>query len=304
MGQLVEGRWEERPVDDGKDDHGRFVRQQAQFRQWIQADGSTPFTPDSRRYHLYLAHACPWCHRTAITLAYLGLEDAISTSYVHPLMLQGGWRFTEDHPDPIFGYAYVHQLYTRAVDDYTGRVTVPVLWDKQLDRPVSNESEEIIRMIDAGYAEGNLYPEPLRPAIDEVNARVYDTVNNGVYKCGFAGTQSAYDEAYDQLFASLDWLEQRLEGRDWLVGDHVTEADIRLFVTTVRFDAVYHTHFKCNRNRISDLPNLQAHLERVLALDGVRGTVDMPRIKQHYFGSHRSLNPKGIVARGPELPWI
>lgn len=309
MGQLVEGEWEERPVTDGTDEDGRFVRQQAQFRQWIRADGSTDFQPEAGRYHIYLAAACPWCHRVDTVLALKGLKDVISTSFVHPLMLEGGWKFSSDFVDPLFGYAYAHQLYQRADPRYTGRVTVPVLWDKKLDRPVSNESSEIIRMLDLefddlGASGPSLYPEPLRAAIDDVNARVYDTVNNGVYKCGFAQSQKAYEEALGELFDSLDFLERRLEGQTWLVGDQLTEADVRLWVTLLRFDAVYVGHFKCNLRRVADHPNLQALLERILALPGVRETVDIAAIKQHYYGSHPSLNPAGIVPVGPELRWL
>jgi putative glutathione S-transferase len=310
MGQLVRGDWVDERVDAGRDDHGRFVRQQAQFRRWIASDGSTPFAPEAGRYHLYLATACPWCHRTDIVRALKGLQDVVSVSYVDPLMLEGGWRFSEGHEDPLFGYAFAHQLYTRADPGYTGRVTVPVLWDKATDQPVSNESSEILRMFDHGFGAlatdtHQLYPEALRAEIDAWNDRIYDTVNNGVYKSGFAHTQAAYEEAFEALFATLDALEAHLAaGRSWLVGDQLTEADVRLFCTLVRFDAVYVGHFKCNRNRIVDMPHLQALLERALALPGVRETVHMDEIRRHYYGSHRSLNPKGIVPVGPALPWL
>ena len=309
MGQLVNGVWEDRPVTDGSDGDGRFVRQQAQFRRWIRADGSTDFQPEPDRYHVYLAAACPWCHRVDAMLAIKGLREVVSTSFVDPLMLEGGWKFTSDLVDPLFGYAFVHQLYLRADAQYTGRVTVPVLWDKKLDRPVSNESSEIIRMLDlefddAGASGPRLYPAPLRSAIDALNDRIYDTVNNGVYKSGFARTQKAYEEAVGELFDTLAFLEAHLEGRAWLVGDQLTEADLRLFVTLVRFDAVYVGHFKCNLRRIADHPRLQALLERVLAVPGVRETVHMASIKQHYYGSHPTLNPAGIVPVGPELPWL
>jgi len=308
MGQLVEGTWTDERVDAGADDEGRFVRQQAQFRRWIRADGSSDFAPEAGRYHLYLASAWPWCHRTDIVRSLKGLDEVVSRSYVQPLMLEGGWRFDDDHPDPLFGYDFMHQVYTRADAAYTGRVTVPVLWDKHTDQPVSNESSEIIRMFDhemGGLADDtwSLYPEAHRDEIDRWNERIYDTVNNGVYKSGFAHSQRAYEEAYRELFDTLDGLEAHLDGREWLVGDQLTEADIRLFVTLIRFDAVYFTHFKCNRWRIMDRPRLQALLERILDLPGVRETVHIDEIKLHYYGSHRSLNPKGIVPRGPELPF-
>ncbi len=310
MGQLHNGDWEDQRVDAGRDEEGRFVRQQALFRRWIRSDGSTEFAPEAGRYHLYLATACPWCHRTDIVRSLKGLQDVVSVSYVAPLMRQGGWRFADGYQDPLFGYDFAHQLYTRADAEYTGRVTVPVLWDKKTDQPVSNESSEIVRMFDQEFGAlaadtHDLYPEAHRAEIDGWNDRIYEPLNNGVYKSGFAHTSVAYEEAFEELFATLDALEAHLaEGRAWLVGDQLTEADIRLFVTTVRFDAVYVGHFKCNRNRVADMPHLQAHLERVLALQGVRGTLHMDEIKLHYYGSHESLNPKGIVPKGPSLPWL
>jgi len=309
VGQLLDGVWTEERVDAGADADGRFVRQQAQFRQWIRADGSTPFVPEPGRYHLYLAAACPWCHRVDITRHLKGLDEVVSRSFVHPLMREGGWRFADGgYEDPLYGQSFVHELYQRAASDYTGRVTVPVLWDRVLDRPVSNESSEILRMFDAEFdpladPTHSLYPAALRPEIDRWNERIYDTVNNGVYKCGFAHSQRAYEEAFGELFATLDALEAHLEGRAWLVGEQLTEADIRLFVTLVRFDAVYFTHFKANLRRIADMPRLEGLLERVLELPGVRSTVRMDEIKQHYYASHTSLNPKGLVPVGPELPF-
>lgn len=306
MGQLVRGDWVDERIDAGKDDKGHFVRQQAQFRRAIGDD----FPPEAGRYHLYLATACPWCHRLDIARRLKGLEDVISVSYVHPLMREGGWRFVDGgHEDPLYGYDFVHQLYSRAAPDYTGRVTVPLLWDRQGDEPVSNESSEILRMFDHGFGSlatdtHALYPEAHRGAIDRWNERIYETLNNGVYRCGFAHTQAAYEEAFGALFDTLDALEEHLEGRAWLVGDAFTEADLRLFVTLVRFDAVYFGHFKCNRSRISDLPNLQGLLERVYGLPGVAETVHIDEIKRHYYGSHVSLNPKGIVPVGPALPWL
>jgi len=308
MGQLVDGDWVDGNVATPRDTDGRFIRQQARFRRWICGDGSTPFPPEPGRYHLYLASACPWCHRVDIARSLKGLEAVISRSYVHPLMLEGGWRFAEGYEDPLYGLDYAHQLYQRADPAYTGRVTVPVLWDRATDQPVSNESSEILRMLDMAFGEladdrWSLYPEALRPGIDRWNERIYGAVNNGVYRCGFAGSQEAYEEAFSELFATLDALEAHLEGRTWLVGDQLTEADLRLFVTLVRFDAVYVGHFKCNLRRIADMPRLEGLLERVLAVPGVAETVHMEEIKQHYYGSHRSLNPRGIVPAGPALPF-
>lgn len=310
MGQLLDGTWHDGPVTAGADAAGRFVRQQTLFRQWVSRNGSTPFAPEPGRYHLYLARACPWCHRTDITLSLKGLRDVISTSYVHPLMAEGGWRFDDDgYADPLHGAAYVHELYQRANPSHTGRVTVPLLWDRHTDRPVSNESSEIIRMFDGAFDEyaaadaPTLAPAEHLDAIDAWNARTYESVNNGVYKCGFAQTQAAYEEAFTELFRTLDAIDAHLDGRDWLLGDRPTEADVRLWPTLIRFDAVYVTHFKCNLRRIQDYPRLQAYTRRFYALDGVADTVRIDEIKTHYFASHRSLNPTGIVPVGPKL-WL
>ena len=243
MGQLVDGDWVDGNVATPRDTDGRFIRQQARFRRWICGDGSTPFPPEPGRYHLYLASACPWCHRVDIARSLKGLEAVISRSYVHPLMLEGGWRFAEGYEDPLYGLDYAHQLYQRADPAYTGRVTVPVLWDRATDQPVSNESSEILRMLDMAFGEladdrWSLYPEALRPGIDRWNERIYGAVNNGVYRCGFAGSQEAYEEAFSELFATLDALEAHLEGRTWLVGDQLTEADLRLLAPEYGVDHV------------------------------------------------------------------
>ncbi len=305
MGLLVDGKWQDKWYDT-ESTGGRFVRSDTQFRGAITADGASGHPAESGRYHLYVSLACPWAHRTLIMRRLKGLEAALSVSVVEPLMLENGWEFSEAHPEPLFGAAFLHEIYTRAKPDYSGRVTVPVLWDKVKNTIVSNESADIIRMLnqafdDVGARAGDYYPEALREEIDALNERVYDTVNNGVYKAGFATSQVAYDEAVVALFESLDWLEKRLEGKLYLVSDRLTEADIRLFTTLVRFDAVYVTHFKCNVRRIADYPNVRALLRRIYDLPGVEETVSLDHIKRHYFCSHRTINPSGIVPRGPEV---
>lgn len=316
MGNMVDGVWHA----DGlfkSDDKGSFKRPDSGFRDWVTADGEpgpdgqTGHRAEAGRYHLYVSYACPWAHRTMIVRALKGLEDMIGLSVVDPLMRENGWTFATERGgtgDPLHGADYLWQLYARARDGYSGKVTVPVLWDKQRDTIVSNESAEIIRMFNTafdglGAREGNYYPTDLREEIDAVNASVYDRVNNGVYKCGFAKSQEAYDEAVGPLFAELDLLEERLTGREWLVGDRMTEADIRLFTTLVRFDAVYHGHFKCNVRRVRDYPALEGLLERMLAIPEIAATVHLDHIKTHYYASHLELNPTGIVPAGPDLPW-
>lgn len=298
MGHLSDGVWSD-DEQGSTDDGGRFVRGASQFRR---REG-VPFVPERGRNHLYLAHACPWCHRTAIVRELKGLQDTVSVSFVSPLMREGGWRFEAPaYVDPLFGASFVHQVYTRADPHYSGRVTVPILWDRRDQVLVCNESEDIVRMFDEAGTQGpKLYPERLRGEIDEVDALVYDHVNNGVYKCGFARTQAAYEEAFQALFSTLDRLSARLAGHPYLVGDTLTEADVRLFVTLVRFDAVYFGHFKCNRNRIEDDPVLQTYLERLWGMNAFRDTTRFDEIKQHYYGSHRNINPSGIVPAGPRL---
>ncbi|HEX6928559.1 MAG TPA: glutathione S-transferase family protein [Gammaproteobacteria bacterium] len=309
MGRLIDGKWHDQWYDTAKHG-GRFVREDAGFRDWVQADGSTRFAPAGNRYHLYVSLACPWAHRTLIVRALKKLDDIIDVSVVHWYMRENGWTFRKEDDattgDRLFGKEFLHEVYVRAKPGYTGRVTVPVLWDREENTIVNNESSEIIRMLNSefdafGDASVDLYPAALREEIDAVNDIVYDRINNGVYKCGFATTQSAYDEAFVRLFEGLDAMEARLEGREWLVGGQLTEADIRLFTTLIRFDAVYYTHFKCNRFHIRDYANLHALVGRVLAVPGVSETVNMHHIKHHYFVSHDQLNPTGIVPRGPEL---
>lgn len=306
MGFLIDGRWrtdESWPVDSD----GRFVRRSAAFRGRL-GEGDLPAEPG--RYHLYLAHACPWCHRTAITRALEGLEAEVSVSFVEPLMRENGWVFGPETRDPLFGSSFVHEIYTRADPAYSGRATLPILWDKHTGRIVSNESADIVRSFDVAFdvqrggPRVELYPERLRAEIDEINTLMYDNINNGVYRCGFASTQRAYEEAFSSLFSALDAISARLRGRTWLVGDQLTEADIRLYVTLVRFDAVYVGHFKCNRSRIADDPTLDAYLRRLYALSPFRSTTHIGEIKTHYYGSHRSINPTGIVPVGPQLSFL
>ena len=312
MGLLVDGIWHDVWYDT-KDSGGQFIRAASQFRNFITPDGapgptgSAGFKAESGRYHLYVSYACPWAHRTLIFRKLKGLEEHISVSVVHFLMLEKGWVFKPEEgatPDHLFGAAALSEIYTRADPLYSGRVTVPVLWDKQSGTIVNNESAEIIRMFNSafdGITGSNLdfYPEDLRAEIDELNAYVYDAINNGVYKCGFATAQSAYEKNFDTLFAALDKLEQRLDGQKYLFGDRLTEADWRLFTTLVRFDPVYVGHFKCNLRRIVDYPNLYRYLRDLYNHAGVKDTVNFHHIKHHYYGSHKTINPNGIVPLGP-----
>lgn len=304
MGLLIEGRWSDRWYDT-KSTGGAFVRSESRFRDRVAADGSTRFAPDAGRYHLYVSYACPWAHRTLIVRKLKRLEAVIGLSVVEPLMLENGWELAEG-ADPVNGARFLHEVYTRADPAYTGRVTVPVLWDRRTGTIVSNESAEIIRMLNRefdafGDASVDFYPEDLREEIDRVNAFVYDAVNNGVYKAGFATSQEKYEQAFDALFAALDGLDARLETRRWLVGNRLTEADWRLFTTLVRFDAVYVGHFKCNLRRIADYPNLSGYLRDLYQVPGVSDTVRFDHIKRHYYGSHATINPTGVVPKGPAL---
>jgi len=275
----------------------------------VTADGSSGFKAESGRYHLYVSLACPWAHRTLIYRRLKGLEDHISLSVVNPLMLEHGWTFDDWPgvvPDPVNGAAFLHEVYTAARPDYTGRVTVPVLWDKETGTIVNNESSEIIRMFDSEFdavgASGPLLcPPALRSDIDDINAFVYDNINNGVYRAGFATTQEAYDEAVQSLFAALDQIELILSSDRYLVGDTLTEADWRLFTTLLRFDPVYVGHFKCNLRRLVDYPNLWGYTRELFQIPGVAGTVNMDHIKNHYYGSHPTINPTGVVPSGPEI---
>lgn len=313
MGILVDGTWHTDMVG-ATSKTGAFERKPVTFRERIEpaatASEGTRFVAESGRYHLYVSLACPWAHRTLILRALKGLEDVVSVSVVDPLMLDQGWVFSDGPgcvPDSLFGSSALHQIYTRAMPDYSGRVTVPVLWDKRHGTIVNNESSEIVRMFNVAFDAlatkelPDLYPETLRADIDALNARIYDTLNNGVYRSGFATTQSAYETAVTELFATLDMLEARLEKGPYLFGERMTEADWRLFPTLVRFDAVYHGHFKCNLRKIMEYPNLWAYTKRLYHVPGVAPTVSIDHIKRHYYGSHLHLNPKGIVPVGPVL---
>lgn len=315
MGLLIDGVWHDHWYDTS-DTGGKFERQDALFRNWITSDGRPGpsgeggFAAESGRYHLYVSYACPWAHRTLIFRVLKGLEDHIGVSVVHPHMLSDGWTFEQDSHgatgDTLYGSAFARDLYTRAVPDFTGRVTVPILWDKTRETIVSNESAEIIRMLNSAFdgITGNTadyWPEDLRTGIEPVNARIYDTLNNGVYKAGFATTQAAYDAAVMPLFDTLDWLEDRLSGRRYLMGDRITEADWRLFTTLIRFDPVYHLHFKCNRRRIMDYPGLWGYTRELFQMPGIAATVNMRHIVHHYHYSHETLNPHRIVPINPVL---
>ncbi|MGY0787910.1 glutathione S-transferase family protein [Azospirillum argentinense] len=303
MGLLIDGRWHDQWYDT-KNSGGAFVRPETQFRNWVRADGSTPFQPEAGRYHLFVSLACPWAHRTLILRKLKGLEDAIGVTVVDPLMREEGWTFPE--PDPITGSTRLHEVYTKADPTYSGRVTVPVLWDRRTGTIVSNESAEIVRMLNRefdafGDASLDFYPAELAEEIDRLNAFVYDRVNNGVYKAGFATSQEKYEQAFDALFAALDELDERLGGQRYLLGNRQTEADWRLFTTLVRFDAVYVGHFKCNLRRIADYPNLSGYLRDLYQVPGVAETVDFHHIKRHYYASHTMINPTGVVPKGPAL---
>ncbi len=315
MGLLVDGVWRDNWYDT-EATGGRFKREESVFRNWVTADGSAGpsgeggFKAEPGRYHLYVSLACPWAHRALIFRALKGLEDMIGVDVVHPHMADEGWTFATDFPgatgDRVNGKQRLYEVYLKAKPDYTGRVTVPVLWDKERQTIVSNESSEIIRMFnsafdEAGAAPGDYHPPSRRGEIEAVNDRVYNDVNNGVYKAGFATTQQAYEDAFAALFDALDWLDDRLERQRYVAGPVLTEADWRLFTTLVRFDAVYYSHFKCNRRRIVDYGNLSNYLRELYQHPGVAGTVNMEHIKHHYYGSHRQINPTGIIPVGPEL---
>ncbi len=319
MGFLKDGKWYDE-WDYNDEDSGKFERTESPFRNWITPDGSAGptgeggFAAEPGRYRLYVSLACPWAHRATVARRLKGLEGMIELVVVHWLMKEGGWSFRDGEcvtPDPLLDADNLHEVYTAAKPDFSGHVTVPVLWDIKQGTIVNNESADILRMLgsafdDVGATELDLYPEAHRDEIDAVNEEVYHAVNNGVYKAGFATSQSAYDEAIGPLFDTLDKLEQWLEGQDWLVGGQLTEADIRLWTTLIRFDHVYHTHFKCNRRRIADYPNLAALTRRLYELDGVAETVNFKHIRHHYYESHEHINPNGIVPPGPrpEVPGL
>lgn len=314
MGLLVDGQWQDKWYDT-EASGGRFVREDAGFRNWVTADGSARptgvggFKAEANRYHLYVSLACPWAHRTTIYRKLKGLEDMISLSVVHPFMGDKGWTFAEGAgviADPIVNASYLYEVYVAAKPDYTGRVTVPILWDKKTNTIVSNESSEIIRMLnsafdEAGATDVNFLPKALLAEIDTINEFVYSAVNNGVYKAGFATTEAAYKEAVVTLFDALDTLEARLADQRYLLGDTITEADWRLFTTLVRFDAVYVGHFKCNIRRIVDYPNLWGYLRDLYQVPGIAETVSIEHIKAHYYTSHTNINPTRIIPVGPLL---
>ncbi len=307
MGVLVNGKWRTERLKT--DEKGAFRRDESVFRDWVTADGSSGFKAEPSRYHLYVSLACPWAHRTLIFRALKKLEDAISLSVVDHFMGEDGWAFTDNPgsiPDTVNGARYLREVYVKARPDYTGRVSVPVLWDKQSQTIVNNESSEIIRMFNGafdafGSAPLDFYPAALRDEIDAVNAVVYDTVNNGVYKCGFATRQEPYGDAVTALFDTLDTLEDRLSGQRYLCGARLTEADWRLFTTLIRFDTVYHGHFKCNLKRLVDYPNLWSYTRELYQMPGVAATCDFDHIKRHYYASHETVNPTRIVPAGPAI---
>lgn len=316
MGLLVEGQWRDQWYDT-KSSGGKFVRENARFRNWVTADGAPGITgeggfqAEAGRYHLYVSLACPWAHRTLIMRALKGLGELVSVSVVSPIMLADGWtydRSTGSSGDSLGERQYHHQVYTDADSDYTGRVTVPVLWDRQRNTIVNNESSEIIRMFNSAFNHftGNgddFYPEALRAEIDAWNERIYPAINNGVYRAGFATSQAAYEEAYGELFAELDHLDAHLAKNRYLLGEQLSEADIRLFTTLLRFDAVYHGHFKCNRQRLEDFRHLPGYVRDIYQLPGVADTVDFHHIKTHYYASHRTINPTGVVPLGPDIDY-
>jgi glutathionyl-hydroquinone reductase len=317
MGELINGAWKTGDAAT-TDESGAFARRPTTFRSWITADGRPGptgeggFPAESGRYHLYVSYACPWAHRTLICRALKGLEDHVSVDVVHPLMLDKGWTFDDNFPgatgDRLMAKAFLREIYTEADPDVTSKVTVPVLWDRQRGTVVSNESAEIIRMFNSAFDgitrnRADYYPEPLRPEIDALNDRIYNTVNNGVYRAGFAKKQGAYDTAVGELFETLDWLDERLAGRRFLTGDRPTEADWRLLPTLLRFDPVYHGHFKCNRRRLVDYANLWPYARDLYQHSGVAATWHPEHAIVHYHRSHESINPHRIVPIGPKVDW-
>ena len=315
MGLLVDGVWHDTWYDT-KSTGGKFQRSQAKFRNWITANGSAGpsgtggFKAETGRYHMYVSDACPWAHRALIFRQIKDLSDHITISTVHPDMLSDGWSFEKDEygatGDTLFDLPFARDIYTRADPTFSGRVTVPILWDKQQNTIVSNESSEIIRMFNSAFNDvtcntDDLWPQHMHDDIEVVNARIYDTLNNGVYRCGFATTQAAYNEAVHPLFDTLDWIEERLGTKRYLLGDRLTEADWRLFTTLIRFDAVYHLHFKCNKKRIIDYPNLWAYTRELYQVEGVAETVNLDHIVRHYHYSHESINPNRIIPINPTL---
>ena len=306
MGLLVDGVWQDQWYDTKKSG-GKFIRTEAQFRNFIELNGD--FTPDSGRYHLYVSLACPWAHRTLIYRSLKGLEEHISVSVVNPYMLENGWTFEESFPgttaDHLFSRDFLYQIYLQANSKYSGRVTVPVLWDKKNQTIVSNESSEIIRMFNKSFNELtgnalNFYPEQFQKKIDEINNFTYHNINNGVYKVGFATKQEVYEEELDNLFQSLDQIEEMLNQNTYLIADELLECDLRLFPTLLRFDPVYVGHFKCNKKRIIDYPNISRYLQKIKTHPKIQPTINIDHIKTHYYGSHPTINPNGIIPVGPD----
>lgn len=316
MGLLVEGVWQDEWYETSKTE-GKFKREGSQYRNWITPkDSPTPsgkkgYRPEKDRYHLYVSLACPWAHRTLIFRKLKSLEEIITLSVVSPFMLENGWEFNPDKggtKDDLLGSQFLYQVYQQDTPDYTGRVTVPILWDKKTKTIVSNESSEIIRMFNLAFnpITGNtldFYPPALQEEINDINDTIYDAINNGVYKCGFATTQAAYEEAFDKLFDALDKVETRLSTQRYLIGEKLTEADWRLFTTLIRFDAVYYTHFKTNKKRISDYPNIFNYLLELYQYPGVSDTVNFYHIKAHYYYSHSMINPTRIIPKGPDIDY-
>jgi putative glutathione S-transferase len=301
MGLIVNGKWVDQWYDTNKSE-GQFVRQDSRFRSQITSDETSEFTPEAGRYHLYVSLACPWAHRALIFRKLKQLEAIISVSVVEAEMMENGWEFGQNG-DPLYHLSYAYQLYLKADPTYQGRVTVPILWDKKTKTIVNNESIEIIRLFNTAFNEltGNqddYFPLALREEIETVNSRIYDTINNGVYKAGFATSQDAYNDAYYALFDSLDWLENRLSKQRYLVGDKITEADWRLFTTLIRFDAVYHGHFKCNRQKLSEFHHISNYVNELYQVPGIKETVDLEYTKIHYYASHTTINPTQVVPLG------
>ena len=318
MGKLVDGQWSTQWYDT-KSTGGKFFRQEASFRNWVTADGSVGptgiggFKAETGRYHLYVSLACPWAHRTLIVRELKGLSSHITVDVVHPDMLETGWSFAMDggaaQGDSLFGFTHAYEIYQKAEPNATTRVTVPILWDKYTSSIVSNESSEIIRMFNSEFDalainDQDLWPSAMRSDIEEVNERIYHTFNNGVYKSGFATSQDAYDESVTKLFDTMDWLEDRLSTNRYLMGDALTEADWRLFTTLVRFDLVYHLHFKCNRSRVIDMPNLWAYSRELYQIEGIAKTCNFNHIVRHYYYSHETINPHRIVPINPSIDWL
>lgn len=306
MGLLQKGKWVDQWYDTKSSD-GEFRRQDSRFRNWLTSDGQpgpsgeSGFKAEKGRYHLYVSLACPWAHRTLIFRSLKGLEDYIDVTVVDAVMLENGWQMQ----DPLYNLDFMYQLYLKADTNYEGRVTVPVLWDKQTETIVSNESSEIIRMFNTAFNhltgnQDDYYPESLHSSIDAINERIYNSINNGVYLTGFATTQAAYEQSYTALFEALDWVEGILSEQRYLAGEQITEADWRLFTTLIRFDAVYFGHFKCNRQQIADFPNISGYLRELYQVAGVAETVSFEHIKTHYYASHTTINPTGVIPLGPD----